>query len=280
MKNFIVFICACFLTIFLSEVRAGERENAIAQVDDALVLVRQICVFNVDLKTNNGGRVIITETIGGIGTGFFIDKPKTKPNDFNILSAGHVVDCSTRWYTKRLEDIVPYGINALELKSAAVKTEIKYKNVWYPALVENLKFDNTYLDYALLLTTELPSGTAPHLIPYGLKRGEYKAGSNVVFRGFMGVGAESEFNGASDGMMVMLDDASIQFMGNDFFRISLIACKGMSGSPILFWKGGKYYAIGIVSAMLNDGVSCGTSWKTAIITDLNFLNIDDKTVPN
>ena len=271
MKTSIALICVCILTIFSPGAKAGEREDAIAFVDNALVLVRQTCVFTLNLKTGDETKITTIETMGGMGTGFFIDKPQKKPNYFNILSAGHVVDCSLRWYTKRLETVVPYGFNALELKSTALKTEIKYKDVWYSAFVENLKFGGLYPDYALLLTTELPENTIPYLIPYGLRRGEYKVGSPVVFRGFMVVGGDSEFNGSGNSMMIMMDEAVIQYLGKNFFRIAMTAHPGNSGSPVLFWKDRKYYAIGIVSA--------GYEFKSAIITDLDFANNTDETAP-
>lgn len=270
MKKPIALIFSCFLTMFSTGINAGEREDALKLVDSALVLVRQVCVYTTILKKGTEVKLIISETVAGMGTGYFVDRLQKAPNYYNIFTAGHVVDCDILWYAERLKDRIPYGIDALELIGNSLRTDIKHEGIWYQATVEDSRFGGLYPDYARLLTAVLPDSKTPHLVPYGLKRGEYDVGSSVVFRGFMSIGENSEFSGADHGMMLMLDEALIQFMGKNFFRISLAGYSGMSGSPILFWKNGKYYAIGIVSAAYH--MAPGAALRSAIVTDLDFLN--------
>jgi hypothetical protein len=172
-KSLIVLLCACFLTIFSSSVDADEREKALKLVDNALVLVRQICVYTVILKNGNETKNIVNEALIGMGSGAFVDRPQAKPNQYSIFSAGHVVDCSVSWYARRFADAIPPNIDVVELKSSFLSTEIKYKGVWYSASVEALKFGDVYPDYALLLTTILPDEVKPHLLPYGLGHEDY-----------------------------------------------------------------------------------------------------------
>jgi V8-like Glu-specific endopeptidase len=83
--------------------------------------------------------------------------------------------------------------------------------------------------------------------------------------------------GSENGMMIMLDEAIIQYMGENFFRISLSSYPGNSGAPILYFKNGKYYIIGVVSAGFF--LAPGISLRSAMITDLNFLNNEYENAP-
>lgn len=259
---------------------AGVREDAIALVDESLVLVRRVCSYTIVARQGAEVKepVTIVELGAAGGTGFFVDKPMLEPNQYAVFTAGHVPDCAYDGFSGLLKKYRFSGkVSSLELKTSLTRLEVFYKDTWYPAKAIDVRDENVYPDFGyLILTTILPEEIRPYKIPYGLKRGkDYTVASRVLFSGYMGVG---------DGWLKVLDEALIQEMDTNSFRISLAACPGMSGSPILFWKNNRYYAIGVVSAGMflgsNPSVfACGDSIKSAIITDLDFLNNESQKKP-
>ena len=280
MKRLIFVLALSLFGLMSGSVLAGEREDALALVDSGLVLVRRVCSYTIQVTRAPGVKeeATIIELGAAGGTGFFVDKPMPEANQYAVFTAGHVPDCAYDGFAGFLKKHSFSGkVLSLTLRTNLMRLEVLYKGNWYPAQAEDIRDENIYPDFGfLILTAILPEEIRPYKIPYGLKRGrDYRVASRVVFSGYMGT---------DDGFMKMLDEALIIELAENSFRISLAACPGMSGSPILFWKDRKYFAIGVVSAGYFMGsnpqvLACGDSVKSSIITDLDFLNTEQQQKP-
>jgi len=124
-------------------------------------------------------------------------------------------------------------------------------------------------DFAVLLSVNMQNLDHPRL-PTLTKNGIYGAGSEVIISGFRPFNRDWE---------PYLKKALIAKLNSEVIHLSEDIYKGMSGSPLLFYFDGKYYAIGVIvqgGFVELDGISIPVDWGMATRLKDEFFEIDPK----
>src|SRR3990167_6742005 len=110
-----------------SNTYAGDREDAMALVDNAIVKIKTNCVFTAIINITDSKSEILVATTTYIGTGYFAERPMADTNQYPIFTAGHVLNCGYRAFSELFQSRT-FGNNvaSIELKSAVLEVNVEY----------------------------------------------------------------------------------------------------------------------------------------------------------
>lgn len=226
------------LLIFLYAGHAGAAfahfdSEALRQTENAHVIVKTTCIYSI--SSAQSGRILAQIPKRFAGNGWFAEHPL---NPRMVVTAGHVIDCGSA-----PEDVLDAFGGAVErepLVTAQTQTRISviYKGAEYNAKIFKSSYGEGKPDFAVLLDVDMPASVQYYKLPVLLEE-VYKNYDEVVIAGFMPFGDKRE---------PYLKRALISASDNQNIKFSEIIYSGMSGSPVLFYYQGHYYAIGIVFA--------------------------------
>ena len=225
---------------------------AAAQTD---VLIKIVCIYTKQSATNE---VVVRIPTVSWGNGFFIDHI---PGKHNVLTASHVVVCDEQLGFS-IDSAVWVLFNDIEYKASILKTS--------PQFLPN--FSIYQQDLALLeiaLPENVSHGHLTPLVDYG-----FKVGDEVLIRS-----KRQTENGGNGEWLPYLKKALIAEIFPNYLYFSEDVYMGMSGGAVLFWKDGKYWVVGVLTAghINKDGVPLDAMWASIIKKE--FLDIEPKITP-
>lgn len=230
MKRLFLVLTLSLFGLGTSNVYATPIGDAIRLVDLASVQILTQCDYVMTLKDAKAGQV--KKTTKSFGNGSFIEHPELSAKLHLVLTAMHVVDCSRelndRFFDEKfnISQVASFEIN----KSILVKHGVSV----YVATISKQDFNSDPdLDLAIL-DVLIPSGTHGHN-PVLTDDGAYDLRDEVIVRGFM------------PGGLLRLKVAHIENVLEDkvLLQLNTPGYSGLSGSPVLLYKNGRYYVIGI-----------------------------------
>ena len=207
--------------------------DAVREIDKASVLITTKCEYIFKLK--EAGSATVTKRAVFMGNGFFIEH-QSAPH--LVATARHVVSCQQtppdRFFDDKfkLEQAASFKVN--------VFVSINYKGTNFPATVTLRDFnDNPEIDL-VFMEVILPQGFAHGHNPVLTDAGSYDIGTEVIVRGFMPAGGGA--------WLMRLKVTKLENIAEKalLLQLNTPAYSGMSGSPILLWKDGRYFVIGIL----------------------------------
>lgn len=268
-KSFAFFIIYG-LTLLPNLAQATPESQALRDVMQAQVDIKTTCTLTV---SSGNGEVLLKIPRNWSGNGYFV-----KHSLKNLVkTAGHVVDCNpSEQALKNIRQMFG-SVQALSVNFSA-SISVVYKNKEYPANVLKYSFGEGAPDYAVLLTVNMPNSVLHHDLPVIFGDGIFGVGDEAVVSGKLPFGEQGKEN------EWYLKKVLIAKLDNQSIRFSEAIYKGLSGSPLLFYYEGKYYAIGtIVSGWFTetaDGNSISLDASIAVRLQKDFFDIRTKTAPN
>ena len=229
MKRVLAFL-AIYFVIFLSSAHATPEGDEIRLIDKARFGVLSVCAFTI--YSTNPNVAPVKKYAQSFGNGLFIEHPNSP---HLAVSAGHVVDCGAELpdfffdNNFKKEDVSTYAVN-----SHAIYALLQGRRFSARILAKG----NNGLGKAdiAILKVILPEGTDHYHIPILENTKLYDLGSEVAVRGYMPSIRSHRFKKA------VIENI---FEDDELIQINTSGYSGMSGSPVLFWRDGKYYLIGI-----------------------------------
>lgn len=268
-KSLAFFVIYCF--VFLPNiVHATPESRALQDAMQAQVDIRTTCMLTV---SSESGEVLLKMPRNWLGNGYFV-----KHSLKNLVkTAGHVVDCSPSEQTLKNIRQMFGGAKTLSVSFSAY-IFVVYKNKEYSANVLKYSFGENVQDYAVLLAVNMPDSVIHYDLPVIFSDGIYEVGDEAVVSGKLPFGESGKEN------EWYLKRVLIAKLSSQSIKFSEAIYKGLSGSPLLFYYEGKYYAIGtIVSgwfAETADGNSIPLDASTAVRLQKDFFDVSTKTAPN
>lgn len=224
----LIFVLALSLFGLMGATPIGD---AIREVDRASVQILTQCDYIMKLK--DAGAEPVTKSLKFFGNGSFIEHPALPEKLHFAITAMHVVVCPLELNERlfddkfKIEQIASFGIN----------TKILVKNgaSVYTATISSQDFNkDPDLDLAIL-NVLMPNGVHGRN-PVLTDEDAYDIGDMVIVRGFM------------PGGLLRLKVAHIEdILGYRLLlQLNTPGYSGLSGSPVLLYKNGRYHAIGIL----------------------------------
>lgn len=231
MKRLIFVFALGLFWLNANYVNATPLGDAIREVDRASVQILTQCEYIMKLKDMDAEPV--KKTLNFFGNGSFIEHPELAENSHFAITAMHVVACPQELNKRFFDD--KFTIEQVASFEIKIKILVKHGVSIYTAVISKQDFNkDPDLDLAIL-DVLIPSG-AHGRNPVLTDDNAYDIGDTVIVRGFM------------PGGLLRLKVAHIEDILGDklLLQLNTPGYSGLSGSPVLLYKNGRYYVIGIL----------------------------------
>ncbi|MDO8523392.1 MAG: hypothetical protein Q7S12_03885 [bacterium] len=231
MKRLIFVLALSLFGLSASHVYATPVGDAIREVDRASVQITTQCDYIMKLKNANSAP--IKKSLKFFGNGSFIEHPELPEKLHFVITAVHVVVCPQELNKRLFDD--KFTIEQVASFEINTGLFVKHGASVYPATVSQQGFNkDSDLDLAIL-DVLMPSGAHGHNSVL-TDEGAYDIKDEVIVRGFM------------PGGLLRLKVTHIEDILGDklLLQLNTPGYSGLSGSPVLWYKDGRYYVIGVL----------------------------------